>query len=423
MIRRIGWLLCCLFILTSALYSQRAWEGTATVARYGEFPPSGMFGLSNSFERNSIVDVENLNTGKQARIVITGRVVDPTIFLVVSEEAAQALGMGKTDIARVRVSPVVTPGINPSLLQPELPLSPDPDMNPSARVGSAPAEGSPSLPPPVIPTTGVESPTSKEPAPSTIVASSPPDEPTAPPEAVPPAPSTAPSAEPSILWKEPSRENPLASMEKSLQDRDKEPFSSFGIYLGATSEAREVASKPEEPKPIQSEPSEKRKAESAAIPRPSEVGEKPELPFEVPLAESLKAAPVPQEIQKKGELEQEESKVEILLALEPAEERPPVLDIAPSSEKVTPEKGIPSPTFSTGSLQKGVLYLQIGAFTTLGGVQELWNRFHMHYPMVILKDDKILRVLVGPLSKDEKGIIYNTFRSLGFRDAFLLKSP
>jgi hypothetical protein len=131
-------IIICLGIMVSfGLWAQKTWEGTAAAGRYGEFPPSGYFGASNSFPRNSIVDVQNLGTGKSVRLIITGGLSDPSLFLIISEQAATDLGLPRNDAVRVRVSPVVIPGAGPAVSNQDLPYSVDPDVNPAARVGDA----------------------------------------------------------------------------------------------------------------------------------------------------------------------------------------------------------------------------------------------------------------------------------------------
>jgi len=135
--RRIVVVVLGLIALTAFADANRVWEGSAAVGRYGEFPPTGFYGASNSFPRNSIVDVTNLSNGKSARIIISGGLADPSMFLVVSEQAADALAVAKNDAIRVRVAAVVIPGTDPTVKAQDLPYSPDPDVNPAARAGDA----------------------------------------------------------------------------------------------------------------------------------------------------------------------------------------------------------------------------------------------------------------------------------------------
>jgi hypothetical protein len=86
-------LMCSLLLFSPALPADSVWEGSAAVSRYNEFPDTGFYGASNSFPRNTTVNVENLENGRKVRLIITGRVSDPALFILVSKEAASALGI------------------------------------------------------------------------------------------------------------------------------------------------------------------------------------------------------------------------------------------------------------------------------------------------------------------------------------------
>ncbi|MDR2589335.1 MAG: SPOR domain-containing protein [Spirochaetales bacterium] len=133
--KRIIFLVILTLGLGAELFAQKVWEGTLAVGRYGDFPPGGYYATSNTFPRNSLVNVQNLESGKVVQVIITGQLDDPSLFLVVSEEAAEVLGVGRKDTARVRLSPVFLTGA--SLLEgfSDLPYSTDPEINPAARAG------------------------------------------------------------------------------------------------------------------------------------------------------------------------------------------------------------------------------------------------------------------------------------------------
>lgn len=454
MIQRIGWVGGLLFLVWGVAFAQRTWEGTATVARYGEFPPSGMYGASNSFERNSIVDVENLSNGKRARIIITGRVSDPTQFLVVSEQVAAELGIGKFDVARVRVSPVVTPGIDPSLVKPELPLSPDPDINPSARVSksSAPIGTKPetsesptpsSVAAPLTPTlprgpsAGSEPPAAPAVTPAPSVAPSPPTRPatsessaTSPAPAVPePSRVDTPSVTPKVpavtpsegYWKEPDEANPYAGLEASLAKRDKSAFSGLSLVLEAEpKEGGAETSFPVSPAipPLALSPT--AEAAGAEAPRVAE------LPMDAVKPESKETAPLAGPPASEGE-----TQTELQLALEPTGPKPPERggeekfkeEKAPSVTAEVPDLApqLSFPILEPSALQRGFYYLQLGMFAKPQSAQSLWERFHRDYPLVVLREEVGLRVLVGPLKRDERGVLYQTFKALGLKDSFFVK--
>jgi cell division septation protein DedD len=377
--KRIGWVFVYTFLLAGWAHGQRVWEGTASVARYGEFPPSGMYGASNSFDRNSIVEVENLETGKKVRLVITGKLADPTLFLVVSEEAGAELGMERSTIARVRVTPVVASGLVPIVPPIEPPTSPDPDINPAARVAASPDRAAP-LPPLVEEMKPVETVSLPEPA----------TEPAAPSETLP--------------WKEPATENPWKDMESSFAKRDKPVFSGAEIFIVS------------EPEKESGEPLISEKPEEAAISeKPEEVAISEPPVVSEPSTESLSTAPPEEEV---------EMQEVIQLSLEPVEMRPPEEELK-ELDTILAETPLPSshsPVAEKSSLKRGAYYLQIGSFVRAQSAQRLVEQFGHQYPIVVIQEEgQNLKVLVGPLNADEKGIIYHKFRSLGFKDAFFVR--
>ena len=128
-----------LFLIISPLLfgqTQSHWEGSTALGLYGEFPASGFFGASNAFARNTVVKVENLTNGKTTEIIITSRLQDPGVFLLVSRDAASALGISGSEIVRCRVT--VSGQGSKSIPYPseERALNPDPDMNPQAGLSS-----------------------------------------------------------------------------------------------------------------------------------------------------------------------------------------------------------------------------------------------------------------------------------------------
>lgn len=132
--------ICCgtMLLLTSA----SVWEGSAAMSRYGEFPSSGFYGASNSFPRNTLVQVTNPRTGRSVDVLVVKRVDDSGVFMLLSPEAAAAVGMSQNDVTRVQVSLAAPGGGLVQAYPDELPYHPDPDVNPQAQRGpfTAPEE-------------------------------------------------------------------------------------------------------------------------------------------------------------------------------------------------------------------------------------------------------------------------------------------
>ena len=124
--------LSIIFLLVSgSLFSQSEWEGTTAMGRYGEFPSSGLYGASNSFPRNTLVEVKNLETGMSATVLIVDRLNDPGLFLLLSREAAENLGIEDDQIVRSRVK-MADNSRRLSIEDKDRPYHPDPDINPGA---------------------------------------------------------------------------------------------------------------------------------------------------------------------------------------------------------------------------------------------------------------------------------------------------
>ncbi|MFO8065063.1 MAG: SPOR domain-containing protein [Spirochaetota bacterium] len=111
--------------------AQSSWQGNAVAAGAGEFSEEGLFAASNTFPRNQVIEVTNLETGDTTSVTVSKRVNQPGIFLVLSGKAAEELGMDQGDTSRVEARPA---RISAGREEPgsERALSEDPDVNPGA---------------------------------------------------------------------------------------------------------------------------------------------------------------------------------------------------------------------------------------------------------------------------------------------------
>jgi cell division protein FtsN len=132
---------------------------------------------------------------------------------------------------------------------------------------------------------------------------------------------------------------------------------------------------------------------------------------------------------------------EYIVALEPADAKPPVAPAATAPEKpaTAPETLATAPAATAtkpivphaiatpaatvmGALEKGRYYIQIGAFATEMAAKDALARLGGFVTLVQKTSDKgkdTFRVFVGPLSRDESGVALVRVRSLGYKDAFL----
>ena len=79
------------------------WEGAAAVAPAGELPESGFFVATNSFPRNTIVDITNIETGRTTRVIVANTLSNSGLLAIVSREAAELIGMRAGSVSRVRI--------------------------------------------------------------------------------------------------------------------------------------------------------------------------------------------------------------------------------------------------------------------------------------------------------------------------------
>jgi len=79
------------------------WEGAAAVAPSGELPETGFFIATNSFPRNSVVDITNIETGRTTRAIVANTLNNSGLLAIVSREAAELIGMRAGSVSRVRM--------------------------------------------------------------------------------------------------------------------------------------------------------------------------------------------------------------------------------------------------------------------------------------------------------------------------------
>jgi hypothetical protein len=123
---------------TLLLTGASVWEGSAIVAGAGELPESGYYVATNSFPRNTIVDVKNLETDKTVRAIVAGSLNSPGLLAALSPEAASAIGLARRTVGRIRVTVPADP-IAFSRFTDGLSASEDPDRNPRAAVAATQA--------------------------------------------------------------------------------------------------------------------------------------------------------------------------------------------------------------------------------------------------------------------------------------------
>lgn len=125
-------ILVLLLTVSTMVSAGSVWDGTVSAARYGLLPQTGMYAASNAFPQNTMITVTNPDTGKSVDVMVLERLEDNNLFLVLSSDAAESVGLGYGDIFHGNISEqlVIGPGT-----EDDYPYNPDPDVNPSALSG------------------------------------------------------------------------------------------------------------------------------------------------------------------------------------------------------------------------------------------------------------------------------------------------
>ena len=80
------------------------WEGAAAVAPSGELPENGLYAATNSFPRNSVVDITNMENGRIVRVTVISGLETPGLLATISREAAGVINLSSRSIGRIRMS-------------------------------------------------------------------------------------------------------------------------------------------------------------------------------------------------------------------------------------------------------------------------------------------------------------------------------
>lgn len=440
------------------------WEGNAARIRPGEFETPGLYAASNSFPQGTRVRVASASSGKSVEVTVTRRVNGTSgIFLLLSDQAADALGLATGDVARIVAAPVAPLAggdiAASSALDPDDPRSGLSALLQELR-GTEPAAAPVAAPAPA-PAPAVVA--AVEPAPEQPLAEAvsrepqkelfqPPHEAALPPEAAqagpppvvepPPQPepvaAAAPQPEPSQfasqLAREPQKQLFLQPREEEIAVTTVPERPSIVAAASAELEEPPLPDVPAEPEPVAETGPEASDApprlaeaplvepplaspeppvEAAAAPEPVETGPvvtagAPAPPAEAPApAVQLAEAPQPEA---------------------PAEPTPPVVAAVappePAPAPVPPPAAQPAPAVArVAPPGDRAYYVQLGAFADESTARDLERLYRANYPIDVQPTARngrsIYRVVVGPLGRDETGSVLQRFQALGFRDAFV----
>jgi cell division protein FtsN len=463
-------ILCVLAALLT-LMGSAPWEGAGAVAPEGELPLTGFFIATNSFPRNTVVDITNIETNRSTRVIVAKGLDSPGLLSLVSRQAAELIGMRAGSISRIRIvqpsdpiaylrfteslasgipafdsgnvitaenfseavarnreasssssaavtEPTVpeTSGITGSgyTLEPEWrtggPIVDLPFENPSVPVYTPLPPAAQSMPeelPPVIETPVFETPVFEEPLPAFV-----PSEP--------------------VYVTDLNRDEVIKDVAEKIEEQPREEVNKdAGEYI---TEASNGDVNKEIPEYITEQPREEVEKEVSVY------------ITELPRDEITKDVPVWEEAPVVAEVTPEEVPQAVEFVITTAPERPPQNgsiygidpeDIIPSIAQRETERTAASPApvetarpvpstadFSVRSvnrLDSGSYYVQIAAVDTVELAEETLNADLVRYfnPVVFLSNDNVYRVLLGPMNQGESAAVLARFKSIGYSEAFV----
>ncbi|GHV63561.1 hypothetical protein AGMMS49587_14000 [Spirochaetia bacterium] len=135
-IRNFVLVLAALTVLTNA----SVWEGAAAAAARGDLPDTGFYAATNSFPRNTVVDITNLETGKSIRVIVSAGLDSPGLLAILSQDASKSIGLQPKSIGRISMK-VPSDPVAFSRFTEGLATSGDPDYDPRAMIAADTPEG------------------------------------------------------------------------------------------------------------------------------------------------------------------------------------------------------------------------------------------------------------------------------------------
>jgi hypothetical protein len=414
------------------------WEGSAAVSVAGELPEGAYYVATNSFPRNTVVDVTNLENGRTIRVIVAAGLDSPGLLAMLSRNVATAIGLPVRGIGRIRMSQPSDP-VAFSRFTEESELSGDRDpraaapaaaISPALRTATAGdlASATPEdrfynsiinrpedyAPPPVAyPQDGS---VLMEPRPVWISEDA---------DAAPVIAETQDPAAAPLLY-----EPPLVAVPGPdpgyPQPALVAPYPNSS--LGSTPYAWQTSP------PYLAPP-----AEAPAFPRDSVItlepaGERPPYgSVDIASARELPPSPPRQAHPEAGDDTYLDPRYFIGPIPRPAAPTQPPARVVNPPPIAAPAPSRAAPPASGGAMlsvpviagfEAGKQYVQIGAFTRTDTLESAISRANRSYPLVIQADSsRVYRLLIGPLNPGESAAVLRRVRSDGFPDAFIRRSP
>jgi rare lipoprotein A (peptidoglycan hydrolase) len=451
-----------LFCLAAAMLlpAEEIWEGNAAVIRRGVFESPGLYAASDSFPKDSLILVENIQNGKQVEVSILQRINGSgNVFLLLSDQAAAQIGLTADEVLPVRASIILSPASGVIGLPDDLPKNPDPDIDPTAGV---PELAAPPEPSPAAGAAVAQEPVEEAPAAEAAVAlveeaEPAAEEPAAQAEAeeaaVPEVPPTALEAAPSPVAEEqlsPEQQrltkvaSRLPQKQTYMPPREDERF----VVVPEQEPGPEVAAalveevEPPAEEPAAEEPPAEAEAEEAELSLAAAADTQvEETELDMPGLDQIEAR------EARGLEAQPAAPPEIVSAPAPvpalpeepaAEEEPDVVEEALPEEsfqlaelfepppEAPVEERAPGDLPLVETLPPEAYFLQLAAYSGRQRVEKLVSDLQPTYTVAVLpvmrQNRQLYKVLIGPLNQEESGTLLYRFRSLGYKDAFITQS-
>ena len=97
-------IIACTFAALIVFCGSSVWEGAAAVASDGTLPQKGYYVATNSFPKNMIVDIINLENDMSVRVTVACGLDTPGLLALVSVDAANIIGLSSRSIGRISMS-------------------------------------------------------------------------------------------------------------------------------------------------------------------------------------------------------------------------------------------------------------------------------------------------------------------------------
>ena len=365
--------------VVSAAVAATGWEGRAEAADAGAFPGEGVYLASNAVPRNTVVEIINLESGERTEATVTRRLSRPGVLARVSPALAEILGISEDERVSVRIETVSVPGISDRNDEDERALSDDPDINPQARARRP-------LPTEIPRKVAEVDPVEAEPEDFPEVAEHDIDD---------------------------DRDAVAATEPRPSDIRDP------AISIDRPRPTPEVDDDPiEEPEPID-EPDEARPAELPEMRDPREIDDvaesvpRPERDFP-DIEPDVPDDPDEPDVDEEEPMADPQRVLEDLLG-------PPDDDEPDGPDE--PDEPDTADLPMVDELSADSYYLQVSAHRSVEAAVRTVRSLEERYPLAVTEqgegEDRLLRILVGPVNRDERGALLIDLRSMGFRDAFV----